>query len=59
MCYYGQWCDGLAIDNFKVYGDVPLNTSFDWTSVTPVAAFQDFACTTHMQLEPQSLQSFH
>lgn len=44
--YYGQWCDGLAIDNFKVYGDVPLNTSFDWTSVTPVAAFQDFACTT-------------
>lgn len=44
--YYGEWCDGLAIDNFKVYGDVPLNTSFDWTSVTPVAAFQDFACTT-------------
>lgn len=44
--YYGEWCDGLAIDNFKVFGDVPLNTSFDWTSATPVAAFQDFACTT-------------
>uniref|UniRef100_UPI0040472706 beta strand repeat-containing protein n=1 Tax=Flavobacterium sp. TaxID=239 RepID=UPI0040472706 len=43
--YYGEWCDGLAVDNFKVFGDVPLSTSFDWTSATPVAAFQDFACT--------------
>lgn len=42
--YYGEWCDGLAIDNFKLYGDVPLNTSFDWTSATPVAAFTDAAC---------------
>lgn len=44
--YYGEWCDGLAIDNFQLYGNVPLNTSFDWTAASPVAAFTDAACTT-------------
>ncbi|ESU29308.1 CHU large protein [Flavobacterium limnosediminis JC2902] len=43
--YYGEWCDGLAIDNFKLFGNVPLSTSFDWSSATPVAAFQDASCT--------------
>lgn len=44
--YYAEWCDGLAIDNFQLYGNVPLNTSFDWTATTPVAAFTDAACLT-------------
>ena len=43
--YYGEWCDGLAIDNFQLYGNVPLNTAFDWTAASPVDAYQDFACT--------------
>ena len=43
--YYGEWCDGLAIDNFQLFGDVPLNTAFDWAAGSPVDAFQDAACT--------------
>lgn len=43
--YYGEWCDGLAIDNFKLHGNVPLNTAFDWAAGSPVDAFQDAACT--------------
>ena len=43
--YYGEWCDGLAIDNLQLYGNVPLNTSFNWTSGSPVAAYTDAACT--------------
>lgn len=43
--YYAEWCDGLAIDNFQLYGNVPLNTAFDWTAASPVDAFQDAACT--------------
>ncbi|EAZ95669.1 CHU large protein [Flavobacteria bacterium BAL38] len=44
--YYGEWCDGLAIDNFQLFGDVPLNTAFEWSAITPVEAFVDAACTT-------------
>ena len=43
--YYGEWADGLAIDNFQLYGDVPLNTAFDWSAASPVDAYQDAACT--------------
>lgn len=43
--YYAEWCDGLAIDNFQLFGNVPLNTAFDWTAGAPVDAFQDAACT--------------
>ncbi|MQP25540.1 hypothetical protein GFJ94_10735 [Flavobacterium sp. LMO8] len=43
--YYGVWCDGVAIDNVKLFGNVPLNTSFNWTSALPVDAYQDLACT--------------
>lgn len=43
--YYGEWCDGLAIDNFQLFGDVPLNTAFEWSAITPVEAFVDAACT--------------
>ena len=45
ILYYGEWCDGLAIDNFKLHGNVPLNTAFDWAAGSPVDAFQDAACT--------------
>ncbi|MFV8343025.1 GEVED domain-containing protein [Flavobacterium sp. XS2P39] len=43
--YYGEWCDGVAIDDFKLFGFKPYNTSFNWTSSTPVQAFSDAACT--------------
>ncbi|CAN1566473.1 IPT domain containing protein [Flavobacteriaceae bacterium] len=44
--FHGEWCDGVAIDNVKLYGDVLLNTAFNWTSATPVDAYTDVACTT-------------
>ena len=37
------WCDGWAIDDVKVYGTRPLNTTFSWSG--GVQAFIDFACT--------------
>ncbi|MFV5702707.1 GEVED domain-containing protein [Flavobacterium sp. XS2P12] len=43
--YYGEWCDGVAIDDFKLFGFKPYNTSFNWTSSTPVQAFSDATCT--------------
>lgn len=44
--YYGAWCDGLAIDDFQLYGNIPLNTAFNWSSATTVDAYQDAACLT-------------
>ena len=38
------WCNGWAIDDVKIYGDRPLNTTFTWTGGT-VNAFIDAACT--------------
>jgi hypothetical protein len=43
--YYGEWCDGLAVDDVKLYGYRPIGTALSWTSSTPVAAFTDAACT--------------
>jgi hypothetical protein len=43
--FHGEWCDGVAIDNVKLYGDVSLNTAFNWTSATPVDAYTDAPCT--------------
>ena len=44
--YAGDWYDGAAVDDVKLYGTRPLNTSFNWTSVLPVDAYSDAACTT-------------
>ena len=38
------WANGWAIDDVKVYGNRPLNTTFTWTGGT-VAAYIDAACT--------------
>lgn len=38
------WADGWALDDIKVYGTRPLNTTFTWTGGT-VDAFTDLACT--------------
>lgn len=43
--YYGEWCDGLAIDDFKLYGNRPVSTALSWTGATTVNAFTDAACT--------------
>ncbi|WNM20121.1 GEVED domain-containing protein [Flavobacterium capsici] len=43
--YYGEWCDGLAVDDVKLYGYRPIGTALSWTSSTPVNAFSDPACT--------------
>ncbi|WP_430400200.1 GEVED domain-containing protein [Flavobacterium sp.] len=37
--------DGVAVDDIKIFGEVPLGTSFNWVSVLPVDAYQDAACT--------------
>ncbi|WP_320815255.1 GEVED domain-containing protein [Flavobacterium sp.] len=37
------FCDGWAIDDVKVYGTRPLNTTFSWSG--GVQAFIDFPCT--------------
>src|SRR5690606_11259047 len=42
--YYGEWCDGLAIDDVKLFGEKPLNTAFDYDTST-VDAFTDAAAT--------------
>jgi hypothetical protein len=44
ILYYGEWVDGIAIDDVKLFGFVPLSTSFSWSSATPVNAFSDAAC---------------
>ena len=43
--YTAQWDDGWAVDNIKVEGIRPLNTTFTWTGGT-VNAFVDAALTT-------------
>ena len=46
--YYAQdWYDGAAVDDIQLFGKRPLNTSFNWTSVLPVDAYLDAACTTN------------
>ena len=30
--YAAGWADGVAIDNVRIYGEKPLNTSFSWTA---------------------------
>jgi hypothetical protein len=43
--YYGEWCDGLAIDDFELYGYRPITTALSWTSASTVNAYTDAACT--------------
>ncbi|WP_395056598.1 GEVED domain-containing protein [Flavobacterium sp.] len=43
--YYGEWCDGIAIDNVKLFGTRPLNTSFTWSGASLPDAFVDAAAT--------------
>ncbi len=43
--YYGEWCDGLAVDDVQLYGYRPITTALSWTSATPVNAYTDAACT--------------
>ena len=42
--YRAGWCDGVAIDDVKLFGDKPLTPNFTWTG-SPVAAYTDAACT--------------
>jgi hypothetical protein len=39
--YTGDWADGWAIDDIRFYGTKQLNTTFTWSSATPVAAYID------------------
>ncbi|WP_395050425.1 GEVED domain-containing protein [Flavobacterium sp.] len=43
--YYGDWADGWAIDDIRFFGTKQLNTTFSWSSATPVAAYTNLACT--------------
>jgi hypothetical protein len=39
--YYGDWADGWAIDDIRFFGTKQLNTTFTWSSTTPVTAYID------------------
>ena len=39
------WSDGVAIDNIRFYGIKQLNTTFSWSSATPVSGYTDLACS--------------
>ena len=41
----GGWKDGFAIDEIRFYGTKQLNTSFSWSSATPVSGYTNLACT--------------
>lgn len=43
--YRAGWCDGVAVDDIKLYGDRPLVPNFTWTSGLPIDAYIDAACT--------------
>lgn len=43
--YLAGWCDGVAIDDIKLFGEKPLVPNFTWTSGFPIDAYTDFACT--------------
>lgn len=45
ILYYGEWCNGVAVDNVKLYGDKPLNTAFQWSGASLPDAYNDAACT--------------
>ncbi|WP_053970186.1 GEVED domain-containing protein [Mangrovimonas sp. ST2L15] len=43
--YYAAWCDGVALDNIKLYGSRPLTPSFTWSGTPAVDAYTDAAAT--------------
>ena len=52
--YYGNWSDGWAIDDIRFFGTKQLNTTFTWSSATPVAAYIDYACTIPYVAQPKT-----
>nr|WP_294935514.1 GEVED domain-containing protein [uncultured Flavobacterium sp.] len=43
--YYGEWTDGLAVDDIELYGNKPLSTAFNWTGTSLPDAYTDAATT--------------
>ena len=39
--YHGDWADGLAIDNVKLYGYKPLTSTFSWAPINQNNLFTD------------------
>lgn len=33
--YHGEWVDGAALDNIRLYGDKPITGNFIWSAVLP------------------------
>jgi hypothetical protein len=42
--FYGDYRDGVAIDDVKLFGTRPLNAAFEWTGTTIVQAYTDISC---------------
>ncbi|WP_339839362.1 GEVED domain-containing protein, partial [uncultured Flavobacterium sp.] len=42
--YHADWCQGVAIDDVELFGDKPLNTSFNYNTAV-VDAYIDAVCT--------------
>ena len=51
--YIAYWGDGLALDNIKLYGDKPLNTSFVWTAPN-IGIYQANCSTPYVDGTPTS-----
>jgi hypothetical protein len=45
VLYYGEWCDGVAIDDVKLFGFKPLGTALKWTGNSLPNVFTNLACT--------------
>lgn len=43
--YYGVFRDGVAVDNFRLFGNKQLNTAFQFTSNTAIDAYTDVGAT--------------
>ncbi|WP_310556847.1 GEVED domain-containing protein, partial [Flavobacterium sp.] len=43
--YNSGWCQGMALDNVKLSGFVPLVTNFTWTGGVGINAYEDAGCT--------------
>ena len=45
IVYHGEWCDGVAIDDVKLFGFKALGTALNWTGTSLPNAFTNLACT--------------
>ncbi|WP_460219859.1 Ig-like domain-containing protein [Psychroserpens sp. MEBiC05023] len=53
--FYGEWVDGVAVDNIQLYGSRPLSPSFTWS--VGVDAYTDPSAVTPFEYVPGTTAS--